>query len=216
GTISKYVLTYKAVFEMPNDEHSVDLYFDNSVAPGFFAWLCPVSKYEVEAGIGVDSTRGNAKFAFNRFMVKYARQVLGDAKMLNAYASIIPISAAKRIVDEEREVLLVGDAAGQVKASTGGGIIYGGNAALIAAKAIYEHVKHGAPLAVYADSFSKSFGADMRLHRLVRSLYSSLGPVSMAFLIKVLAGLGFGAKLSKYGDMDSVLLTIKRMLRLAR
>ncbi|MEM3781720.1 MAG: NAD(P)/FAD-dependent oxidoreductase [Candidatus Micrarchaeaceae archaeon] len=216
GAIRKYVLTYKAVFELPNDERSVDLYFDNSIAPGFFAWLCPISKYEVEAGIGVDSSRGNAKLAFSRFMAKYAKSVLGDSKMLNAYASIIPISSAKQIVNEEHEVLLVGDAAGQVKASTGGGIIYGGNAALMAAKAIYEHVMHNAPLGAYSASFSKLFGTDMRLHGLVRLLYSSLSPGSMSLLIKALAKLGFGDKLSKYGDMDSVLLTFKRMLHLAR
>ncbi len=54
--------------------------------------------------------------------------------MLSSYASIIPVQARERIVDEKEEVLLVGDAAGQVKPTTGGGIVFGGNGAILAAQ----------------------------------------------------------------------------------
>ncbi|MGC8676509.1 MAG: FAD-dependent oxidoreductase, partial [Candidatus Micrarchaeia archaeon] len=212
GSIEDYVLTYKAKFEFPNDDHSVDLFFDNSVAPGLFAWLCPLSKYEIEAGLGIGARHGNSRTAFERFMAKYARNEIGKAKMLEAHASIIPISTRKRIVDEARKVLLVGDAAGQVKASTGGGIIYGGNAARIAAKAIYACIRKGEPLSNYEREFYRKFGVDMKLHRLIRLLYSSLSPGMMQMLVGTLARLGVGEALGKHGDMDSPSTTLKRLL----
>ncbi|MGC8671347.1 MAG: FAD-dependent monooxygenase [Candidatus Micrarchaeia archaeon] len=212
GFVKRYVLTYKAEFEVSPKDSFVDLFFDNSVSPGFFSWLCPVSKYAVEAGIGIESSYGNAKRAFDRFMAKYAKQVLGEARPVSEYASIIPIESKKKLVDEKKEVLLVGDAAGQVKASTGGGIIFGGNAALMASKAIYEHITKGAPLSAYEKAFKKRFGADMLIHKLIHSIYSSLSPRSMSLLIGALGKLGFGSLLSKYGDMDSPTAFFKNLL----
>ena len=71
-------------------------------------------------------------------------------------------------------MLLAGDATGQVKATTVGGIIFGGNAALMAADVIEGNLVNGEPLEEYEKRFMAKFGKDMRLHSLINRLYSSL------------------------------------------
>ena len=151
--------------------------------------------------------------AFEKFVKTYAKE-FAEKKPEISYASMIPLISKKNIVDEKNKVLLVGDAAGQVKASTGGGVIFGGNAAIIAAKVIKEHMENGTPLQNYERQFRKKFGVDMFLHRLIHQLYSSLGTKSMEMLIGAMDKVGIGDFLSKYGDMDSPSLIIKRFLHI--
>ncbi|MGC9037365.1 MAG: FAD-dependent monooxygenase [Candidatus Micrarchaeia archaeon] len=208
-----YILTYRAEYEWQNEEKSVDLFFDSRISPGFFSWMAPTSKDTIEIATGIDSRFGNAKSAFENFLNAYVREA-ADKKPISAYASIIPLISKKRIVDEKKKVLLVGDAAGQVKASTGGGVIFGGNAAIIAAWAIKENIERDAPLSDYEKAFKKKFGVDMLLHKLVHGFYSSLGTKGMEIAINIMNAIGMGEFLSKHGDMDSPSLIIKRLFHI--
>jgi len=215
GSVDKYILTYRAVFEKNTEEmdNMVDLFFDNSVSPGFFSWLAPESESLLEAGTGVESKKknGNSAQAFERFAKTYAANALEHAKLKYAYASIIPIEAHRKVVDEKNWALLVGDAAGQVKASTGGGVIYGGNAAKIAAEAIEKYLKGEGSLIDYKTAFEEKYAKDMRLHKLIRHTYAMLGRRGMALLFKTFNAIGMDKFLSKYGDMDSPSLILKRL-----
>jgi len=214
GSIDDYVLTYKAEFDSePSDKRVVDMFFDRRMAHGFFGWLCPNSKDTLEVGIGISSRHGNSKSAFDRFIkINEVSAAIGKGKMLNGYASMIPMRARKSIVNEKEEVLLIGDAAGQVKSTTGGGIIFGGNAAIIAARSISDHIKKGSQLKAYERSFKKAFGMDMLMHRTLNNTYSRLDAGSMAFLIRASRALGIEAFLSRYGDMDRPSTMFKRFL----
>lgn len=213
GSITKYTLTYKAEFEAtPKDTGAVDLFFDNAVAPRFFAWFCPNSDHVVEAGIGIGPGHGNSKAAFERFMkTKYVAGVLNGARQLNGYASIIPMQTARRVVDAKKRVLLVGDAAGQVKPTTGGGIVFGGGAAMLAARVVVKHLLDGTSLGEYEKRFRKEYGTDLRLHSLVSSLYSKLDARKLEFVMNAMKTLGAEGFLSTYGDMDRPSLILKRL-----
>jgi flavin-dependent dehydrogenase len=212
GSISKYILTYKAEFNIEvRDAKTVDLFFDNSIAPKFFAWLCPNSKDILEVGIGIDAKYGNSKTAFERFVaMKEVRDQIDVAKMLEGYASMIPMQTLRRVVDAEKEVVLVGDAAGQVKPTTGGGIVFGGNAARLAAKVIEEHIRLGTSLEKYEKLFRKGFGTDIKLHSALNKIYSGLDSKKLEFLIKMSKSLGFESFLANYGDMDKPSVMLKR------
>ena len=212
GTIKDYTLTYKAEYEVDvGDERTVDLFFDNSLAPKFFAWTCPNSKNVLEVGIGIDSRRGNSKAAFDKFIgLEEISERLRNARMLNGHASVIPMQTTRRVVDAKNEVLLVGDAAGQVKPTTGGGIVFGGDAAMLAAKVVEEHIRNGASLDKYEKLFRKGFGTELVLHGMISRIYSSLDTGRLGFLIGVSKTLGFEGFFSEYGDMDRPSLMLKR------
>lgn len=204
GEIKRYILTYKAEFSASTeDPNVVDLFFDNKTSKGLFAWLCPNTNGVLELGVGIDSRYGNAKAAFERFAnTDHVSKIIRNSRKISEGASIIPLSLREKIADAGKGVLLVGDAAGQVKPSTGGGIIYGGNAAIIAAGAIKEHLEKGADLAAYEKLYKKKYALDTKLHSLTNYLYSNLGAAGLALAIKAFNTARLDSFLGRYGDMD--------------
>ncbi len=218
GSLTDYVITYKAEFETTiSDTRSVDLFFDKEYR-GLFGWLCPNTENILEVGIGINPGKINAKKAFDSFIKgKEIADALGDAKMRNGQASIIPMRLRKRIVDEKHRVILIGDAAGQVKPTTGGGIVFGGNAAIIAAQTIKDHVEKGLALKRYELVYKKRFSTDTKVHSLINKIYSRAGTRGMEIGIGIMNSLGMSSLLGKYGDMDSPIRTLgNTLLRKAR
>ena len=214
GAIKSYIVTYKAEFEVEvENRRMVELFFDNKIAPGFFAWLCPNSDEVMEVGIGIDSKYGNSKSAFDKFLkLEKVSRYLRNAKMLEGYASIIPKETTRKVVDEKKAVLLVGDAAGQVKPTTGGGVVFGGNAAMIAAEVIRDYVRDGKSLRRYGQRFRKNFGKDIILHRMINRVYANLDVRGIELLINISKTFGLENFFSEHGDMDRPSLMLKRFI----
>ncbi len=212
GAIRSYSITYKQEYNVDVPEPDVvDLFFDNRSWPGLFAWLCPNAKDLVEVGVGTTAHSVNSKRVLEKFLgMKEVSDRIGNGKPVSGGASIIPMSRRKSIVDPKREVLLVGDAAGQIKATTGGGIIFGSNAALMAADVIREHVRSGMDLSVYEKRFMAKYGTEMKLHSMTNRFYSSMSPKSIGRIIGMSKAMGMEGFLGKYGDMDRPSLVIKR------
>ena len=204
----EYVLTYKAEYSNahPEDENSVGLFFSNSIAYRFFGWYCPYSNGRLEVGIG---TSGTARISSSRAFAMLAESgMLGDmldgSKKINGYASIIPIRSRKQTV--KGNVALVGDAAGQVKATTGGGIIFGCSCAHVLAETIAD----GKPLREYDKAWRRRYGADLTIHRMIHEYYSGIGAGSLGMLIRITKALGAESFFGAYGDMDRPSLMLKR------
>lgn len=212
GKIKSYVLTYKAEYNIKvPDPRMVDLYFDNKKYPNLFAWTCPNASDLLEVGIGVDPYFKNAHHVYNIFAKgKEMTALIGRDRPVREGASIIPMGLREKLVDEKNGVVLIGDAAGQVKPTTGGGIIFGGNAARMAASAIKNHVVRGAKLSVYEKSFKKKFGKELAIHSAINKTYSAMGPGAMGAAISLLNVFGFHRFLGRYGDMDMPSVVIKR------
>ena len=121
-SIKEYILTYKAEYRnaVIEDPAMVGLFFSSEIAYRFFGWSCPYSKDKIEIGIGIsDKAKTNSSNAFNRFERSgWVKGIIENAEKVNGYASIIPLSSRNTTVKDN--VMLVGDAAGQVKATTGG------------------------------------------------------------------------------------------------
>ncbi|MGC8662236.1 MAG: FAD-dependent monooxygenase [Candidatus Micrarchaeia archaeon] len=207
--IRRYVLTFRAEYTAREDMDNVEIFFDNSIMKGFFGWIAPHGD-KVEVGAGIEERYGKGIEAYKNFLAKKEVKNFIKGKPLVEGGGIIPISLRKRFVYGDKKSLLVGDAAGQVKSSTGGGIIFGGNAAIIASDAISKYLEYGSPLENYEKQWRKKFGKDMKLHRIIHYLYSSPNDNILDFLATATKTLGIENFLSKYGDMDSPSLIIKR------
>ena len=212
GEIGKFALTYKAEYEVEAAERGmVELFFDNGNYPGLFGWTCPNRKDLLEVGVGLYSGNGNARAAFDRLIkTEQIASVIGNRRPVDHGASMIPMRMRKSIVDERRRAMLVGDAAGQVKATTGGGIIFGGSAALMAAGAIARNADSGAPLSDYEREFRRTYGLDLSMHYMINKVYSDMGAWSMEKALSAMKMLGLDRFLSAYGDMDRPSLILKR------
>ena len=97
----------------------IEIYLNKKYAPGFFAWLVPISGFEAFAGL---IARRNAKKQFGVFV----EQLLKDGKIKECSKPVLRgITMNSTNKTYGTRFLLVGDCAGQVKPLTGGGIYYG-------------------------------------------------------------------------------------------
>ena len=211
-SIDEYVLTYKAEYERANidGKSAVNLFFSNEISNGFFGWAVPHSSQRIEIGLGISGrARANSYTAFKRFLGDGSlNYMLEGSRKVNGYASVIPLGCRK--VTAKGNVLLVGDAAGQVKSTTGGGIIFGSLCAKVLARSITNNIKRGSPLSLYEREWKKKYGAELKLHSILHSYYSSLDTKSFEILFKLSKMFGTGEFLGKYGDMDRPSLMLKR------
>jgi flavin-dependent dehydrogenase len=210
--IDDYVLTYKAEYSGAdiNDVNSCDLFFSDAPKK-FFGWTCPYSSSVLEVGIGEwMRSRRNSLAVFNAFVRNpIVSKWLRGATKISGRASIIPLQSRKTTV--KGNVLLVGDAAGQVKATTGGGIVFGTLCAKTAAEVIASHIRKGTPLAAYEKLWRKKYGLDLRMHKFIHRYYSNIGIGGSALLFRLAKLAGMENFLSEYGDMDRPSLVLKRL-----
>ena len=102
------------------DVRDTECYFSQSVAPGFFAWVVPTSPGRGLVGL---LTRRKPGLYLGRFLSKLAAEgkvTSWDAAFRYGGIPLVPLrkSCTQRVV-------VIGDAAGHCKPTTGGGIYYG-------------------------------------------------------------------------------------------
>lgn len=209
---NEHILTYKAEYDHASieDRHMVGLYFSNKIAYRFFGWSCPYADDRIELGIGISSrAKITSTAAFKKFVESgMVDSVVGNARQRNGFASIIPLTARTRTV--KGNVALVGDAAGQVKATTGGGVIFGALCAKSLANAIERNMKTGAGLDSYEREWRRRYTMDLKMHSVLHSYYSTFSGRGLETFFRVSKILGAEGFFSKYGDMDRPSLMIKR------
>lgn len=151
-------------------EEQVKVFLGRKIAPGSFAWVVPL-RNNGTARIGM-STQGRAKPHFSRFL-----SLLG---MKNGHAKIrsrpIPYGMAARTY--ANRILVVGDAAGQAKTTTGGGIYYGLIGAEIAAKTLKEALSKEnlseESLSVYEERWKERLAPEIEMGLNRRKFFSTL------------------------------------------
>ncbi len=132
GTVSDYVTGAQAVVSTKGLS-DVKVFLGRNVAPGFFSWLVPTSQDRALAGLLV---RNQALAHLDRFIRKQLQVGEIDTVVSKAACWGVPLRPLRHTFRER--VLVVGDAAGQVKPTTGGGIYYALLASDIAADTMAE------------------------------------------------------------------------------
>ena len=119
GKITDFVLGAQAEVNVEGVAE-VEIYLGQGIAPGFFAWLVPTSAGKGLAGLLSRRSPGS-------YLKSLLSSLLTQGKIVSIQTDItyggIPINPRPKTYGER--VVVVGDAAGQVKPTTGGGIYYG-------------------------------------------------------------------------------------------
>lgn len=155
----------------------VEIFLGNKYAPGFYAWLIPKEGGLAKVGLGAKT--GNPKILLRKLMHKHpaASKKLEKAKILQETFHPIPLGGPiKRAYSHG--FLAVGDAASQVKPTTGGGVIFGLNcariAADIAAEAINTNNISAKFLSMYQKRFMKFLGFDIKIMLGIRRILNKI------------------------------------------
>jgi digeranylgeranylglycerophospholipid reductase len=153
----------------------VELYFGQHFAPGFFGWIIPRKDGSAKVGLAA-TVRSNIQLCLERFLKKHpvASSKLRNAKYVTApNFHPIPVNGARGKTYSDA-FLAVGDAASQVKPTTGGGIVFGlacGKlAGQTAARAILNGNMSSSFLKSYEDSWRRLIGFDLKVMSLLRRL----------------------------------------------
>ena len=170
----RYLVGAHAEVDMSGVEET-EVHFLNDVAPGSFAWLVPVGAGRVRLGALCDRS---AAAVLRRFLARpeMRRRMPHPPGVIGQRP--VPVSMSPQA--HARAVVAVGDAAGQVKPTTGGGLYYGALGARFAAEVIGDALRDGdlsaRALGRYDRLCRSRLGGEMRRGALARAAFVRLSP----------------------------------------
>ncbi len=183
----------------PPREDYVEVWLSHAIAPNFFAWAVPAGPGTARVGLGTDDPK-RAKALFDRWI---ARQFPG-CDILGFQSGSIPIGPSSQTVTDG--VLLVGDAAGQAKPTSGGGIYTGTSCARIAGEVAARAALSGdaseAALGEYERRWREAFEGELRLGLLAHRIFGRLRDPEIARLLEAAGDPRIVRVLCELGDID--------------
>lgn len=155
--------------EIPSDR--VEVVLGEEVAPGFIAWAVPAEEGRLRVGLGVvppfDPSEHLDRLLSTRFP---------ECRVLSRAGGWIPVAPTPRSATDS--VFLIGDAAGQVKPLSGGGLFLGGICARIAGRIAAETALSGVPnqraAAAYESEWRSTIGREIAFGRSIRRILETL------------------------------------------
>ncbi len=174
---------------------TVELFFDQRVSPGFFTWVIPVS--DDVAKVGVAGTTINPFKTLDSFLKNRKSSVL------KKIAAPIMVGGPARSLVSGR-VVKVGDAAGQAKPTTGGGIYTGGMGGCLAGNIVTQSVMagDGGHIERYDEEWRRRFEREFNSMLRVRRLLGALNNRRLEGLFKAVGSSGLMETISLEGDFD--------------
>jgi geranylgeranyl reductase family protein len=165
---------HTAQLELKAGSHGdVELHFGREVAPKGFAWVVPVTRPReqcVRLGVMCD---GDAAVFFQRFAARVSsRWGITTSDVARPRQKMLPLAPISRTYGDR--LLAIGDAAGLVKPTTGGGIYYSLVSAALAAETLVDAVARddlsARRLAVYEQRWRERLSAEMQAQTRLRML----------------------------------------------
>jgi geranylgeranyl reductase family protein len=194
----------------------VEVFLGSEYAPGFYAWLIPTG--ENTARIGLATKENNPKELLNRFMVKHPAASVKLRRARIIQTAFHPLTLGGPIPRPfSGGFLVVGDAASQVKPTTGGGVILGMTCAQIAAQVASESLRNhdfsAEFLSLYQKRCKQVLGIDMSIMLGIRRMLDAMSDRRIDRAITLCEALGLDRTLKNVKELDfqgkSILRNVK-------
>jgi digeranylgeranylglycerophospholipid reductase len=195
--VSKFYIGMQAKVKLKMDIDAFETHFGSSF-PNFFGWVVPESEDTVRLGLG----------AFNNtrdYFYKFLEQRTGKKDILCWESGIIPVYNPKKII-QKGDVYLIGDAATQVKATTGGGII----PSLKSAQTLCDCIINNKD---YNKEFKKRSGRELLLHLKIRNILNKFSDKDYDYLLKLMSQERIKKVLKKYDRDTPIPLVLNLFLK---
>ena len=175
--------------------------YSGEMAPGFFSWLVPVSPSMARAGLLAREKPGEHLKKWLELLKSRGKIISTDVKI--KYGAI-PIKPPDRTYGER--MIAVGDAAGQVKPTSGGGIYYGLLCADIGADTLHKALTDGdlsaKRLAEYEKAWRRRLGREIRTGYRARKLFERMSYKNIDRLFKLAKSCGIEDSIYKAGGVS--------------
>lgn len=198
------------------DSDTVEVYLGRKYAPGFFTWIIPRS--DGSAKVGLATSSGDPREYLRRFMKHHpvASKKLRKAKVTDMSLHPIPLGGMMPKA-YSNGLLVVGDAASQVKPTTGGGVVFGLSCSKIAGEVASEALRENdlteGFLSRYQNRCRNLVGSELTMMRRVRRLLNRLSDEKVDKTIELCRKLEVNRLLEASGDMDYQGQSLMRILR---
>ena len=185
------------------------MYFDQRWKE-LFGWIVPEGNKIYRIGLASSKNASkNIKIFLNKLNVKYENKI-------SQQGGIIPVGTMNKSAFDN--VLLLGDSACQVKATTGGGIVMLLSCAKYAADCIIKCVKTNnfsrkAIKKYYEKPILVHIGKELKLHYMIRTVIENFSSEDFDNFVQILNTTNVGNIISFYGDMDFPKRMILKLLR---
>ena len=196
----------------------VHVFVGHDLAPGWFGWIIPTGEGPDGRGIvrvGIGTTGAVKPIVAYRRMAEAFPELFASLEPIRMYGGTIPLAFAPRSYSDR--ALLVGDAAGQVKPFSGGGIytsLVAARHAAISVREAFERDAFGAKsLAAYERRWKREIGRELSKSHHLRHFGLAMSGAQVERLVRALRSPGLQALTNRHADID---YPSKVLLRLAR
>jgi digeranylgeranylglycerophospholipid reductase len=185
---------------------TIEVEFDSELYPGFFAWIVPIG--EGRGKVGVAGKNINPRPLLINFLEKKGKPY---SIIREIYAPLWTKGYISPFVNDK--VVIIGDAAGQTKPTTAGGIYSGGMGGIIAGNSVSRFLtdNNRSSLNDYQAKWISLFGKEFDRLLLFRKILERLDNKSID---KIFSNISDNVldKISSEGDFDFHAIALKRFL----
>ena len=184
------------------DPQAAEMYFSAHYAPGGYAWIIPLGQDMANVGVGVRASYlagQKLPLILDRFIREHtiAAEKLAGGEVLAVMRGLVPAGGTVGAI-QKGNMLLAGDAAGHVMATSGGGIPLAVVAGRIAGEVAIGQLQGKMPLTNYPSRIREEFGIElsrsvqirkmvdmaMKSDRLMNALFAALSPAQMKSVMR--------------------------------
>ncbi len=190
--ITRFASTARCIVKYDGENPCrIRAYLSNRISPGFFSWLIPHNDEYAELGTGT-TLPGNPLDSLKQLSKHTGIQLTKEIQF-----ALIPLRSRRKtaLSTSERKVLLAGDAAGQVKSTTGGGVVFGTSCARLAGKHAFHPQK-------YEESWRSLCSRDLNVHYVTHLFYGILPDFLMKQAGRCLSHFSIPEYLEEKSQMD--------------
>ncbi len=182
----------------------VHIFVGNTIAPGFFAWVIPTNTHGTTARIGLCIGKHSTHPLQHYFTTLLQQPLLQGTTVLKRFGGTIPLGPLKKTTTDH--IMLVGDAAAQVKPTSGGGIYPGllcaTSCSTIAEDALKKQCFDEELLRRYHATWTKEIGRELFLGMRFRRIFTRLTDSHFNKYIEKLNTQKTIDTINTYGDID--------------
>ena len=186
----------------------VDTYLFEDILPGFL-WIIPLTDNQYRIGLFSNQSHKEQ----GQFLMDFLNENF-DYEIVEKYKGFIPIYDSENKLVENR-VLLIGDAASQVKPTSGGGLLIAFDSCKIASRYITEAIQKDdiGILQGYQEEFTKKYSKEFNYQFKVQNTLNLLNDNDLDYLFQKLGENDCERIISEYGDMDNQSVLVKEFIK---
>jgi digeranylgeranylglycerophospholipid reductase len=182
----------------------VHIFIGHHIAPEFFAWVIPTNTHGTTARIGLCIGKQSNHPLQHYYTALLQQPILQETTVMKQFGGMIPLGPLKNTTNDN--VMIVGDAAAQIKPTSGGGIYPGlfcaAQCAIVAEEALQKQQFDGQFLKQYHTKWTKEIGRELSLGMQFRKIFARLTDEHLNKYLEKLNNHKTIEIINTYGDID--------------